>query len=585
MKKVANRPDTIWNIFKRVYRLLTPSERRKSVIQLFSVFLASATELLGLAAVVPVIGLAIEPDTIERYAPLRRAYSTATEFGISSPNEFLIVLAIGLVGVFVFKAAVALWLTLFQTRFSYSVAHRLSGQMWSFHFSQSLERMRSQETGQILSEIKGWPAGFANRFMVSSLRFISEILVISTICIGLLTYAPLVFVSVALLLVLGILIIRKLTSRRLEAYGDVSRKLGPRSTSLINNAVRGFLEVITFRAVEGVKKEYMDSTRMLFRIGSNSAVLSTIPAKLYEVLAAFAVSGAIVVSLLSETGDGEFFELLTLMALSAYRVMPTMTRLNTIRMGWISNMYVLETMENGAEGVAMISGPLGSMQLNGVAPCIELSSLTLGYKGLDAPVLAGLHHRFEPGKIHAVVGPSGSGKSTLVSAMLGLHAPSNGTIVAQSGESEWQLGRDVGIQGWLENIGYLSQNPFLFRGSVRDNFTFRVKGRKVDEDRFGAIAERLGLLEVLGHNPLDFELNEGGSNLSGGQQQRLALLRALQLEAPILMLDEATSALDHASRDEVFALLRERAETGGMVIIITHDRELAGMCDEVLRLD
>ena len=104
----------------------------------------------------------------------------------------------------------------------------------------------------------------------------------------LLIYAPLVFVSVAVLLVLGILIIRRLTSRRLEAYGDLSRKLGPRSTSLINNAVRGFLEVITFRAVEGVKKEYMDSTRMLFRIGSNSAVLSTIPAKLYEVLAVFA---------------------------------------------------------------------------------------------------------------------------------------------------------------------------------------------------------------------------------------------------------------------------------------------------------
>ena len=585
MKKVANRPDTIWNIFKRVYQLLTPMERRKSVVQLFSVFLASATELLGLAAVVPVIGLAIQPDTIERYAPLRKAYELATEFGISAEKEFLVVLAIALVGVFVFKAAVVLWLTLFQTRFSYSVAHRLAGQMWSYHFSQSLERMRSQETGQILSEIKEWPSGFANRFMVSSLRFISEILVISTICIGLLAYAPLVFVSVATLLILGIVIIRRLTSKRLEAYGNISRKVGPRSTSLINNAVMGFLEVITFRAVNGVKKEFMDSTRMLFRIGSNSAVLSTIPAKLYEVLAVLAVSGAIVVSLMTETGDAEFFELLTLMALSAYRVMPTMTRLNTIRMGWISNMYVLETMENGAEGAAMVSGPFGTMALNGQAPSIELSSLTLGYKGLDAPVLEGLQHRFGASRIHAVVGPSGSGKSTLVSAMLGLHAPSNGTIVAQTEEGRWQLGQDVGIQGWLENIGYLSQNPFLFKGTVRDNFTFRVKGRRVDEDRFRAIAERLGLLEVLGPNPLEFELNEGGSNLSGGQQQRLALLRALQLEAPILMLDEATSALDHASRDVVFQLLRERADAGGMVIIITHDRELASMCDEVLRLD
>ena len=138
MRKVANRPDTIANIFRRVYRLLTPLERRKSVVMLFSVFLASVTELLGLAAVVPVIGLAIQPDTIQRYAPLRRTFEFAQEMGAESEREFLIVLAIGLVGVFIFKALVALWLTLYQTRFSYAVAHRLSGQMWSYHFSQSL---------------------------------------------------------------------------------------------------------------------------------------------------------------------------------------------------------------------------------------------------------------------------------------------------------------------------------------------------------------------------------------------------------------------------------------------------------------
>lgn len=584
MRKVANRPDTIGNIFRRVYRLLTPTERKKGVVMLFSVFLASVTELLGLAAVVPVIGLAIQPETIQRYAPLKTAFEYSQTFGVESEKHFLIALAIGLVGVFVFKALVALWLTLFQTRFSYGVAHRLSGQMWSYHFSQSLERMRSQETGQILSEIKGWPAGFANRFMVSSLRFISEVIVITTICAGLLWYAPVVFLSVSALLVVGVVIIRKLTDERLQNYGDLSRKLGPRSTSLINNAVRGFLEVITFRAVDGVRKEYLDSTRILFRIGSNSAVLSTFPAKLYEVLAVLAVSGAIVLSLLAGTGDGDFFELLTLMAISAYRVMPTMTRLNNIRMGWKSNMYVLETMENGAEGVAMIREEHGEMDLTTGAPDVVLTGLTLSYKGLETPVLEGLNHTFQRGQVHAVVGPSGSGKSTLVSAMLGLHHPEAGSIQAVLPDQSWQLGQDIGVHGWLKNIGYLSQNPFLFKGTVRDNFTFRVKGRSLDENRFKALAGRLGLLDVLGDRPLDFELNEGGSNLSGGQQQRLALLRALQLDAPILMLDEATSALDHESRDVVFSLLRERAQQGGMVIIITHDRELAGACDEILAL-
>ena len=95
----------------------------------------------------------------------------------------------------------------------------------------------------------------------------------------------------------------------------------------------------------------------------------------------------------------------------------------------------------------------------------------------------------------------------------------------------------------------------------------------------------MGLQECLGNDPLEFRLNEGASNLSGGQQQRLALLRALQLQKPILVLDEATSALDMDSRDKVFRILRERADRGTLIIIITHDRELAAMCDEVLDLE
>jgi ABC-type bacteriocin/lantibiotic exporter with double-glycine peptidase domain len=94
----------------------------------------------------------------------------------------------------------------------------------------------------------------------------------------------------------------------------------------------------------------------------------------------------------------------------------------------------------------------------------------------------------------------------------------------------------------------------------------------------------LQLEECLGGSPLDFQLQEGGSNLSGGQQQRLALLRALQVHRPVLILDEATSALDTELRDVVFALLRDRASQGCNVILVTHDREIAERCDDVLEL-
>ena len=99
---------------------------------------------------------------------------------------------------------------------------------------------------------------------------------------------------------------------------------------------------------------------------------------------------------------------------------------------------------------------------------------------------------------------------------------------------------------------------------MRENLTLGVHGAPVNEELVHQLVSQLSLEDCLGSDPLNFELQEGGSNLSGGQQQRLSLLRALQIQRPVLILDEATSALDLTLRDAVFELLRQRANTGVM---------------------
>jgi len=573
-------------IFQRVYALLTPKERRTSILMLGTVIVNSVVEVLGLAAVVPVIGLAVEPELIHRYDILGQIFEVSSVLGVQSERDFLILMSVGLVVVFSIKAFVGLALTLLQTRFSFSVAHRLSGIMWSYHFSQNLEKLRSRDSGRILAEINNWPGSFANRFMVASLRLITEFLVITTICIGLLVYAPIVLLTVATLLGVGTVLVRKLTDARLMAYGQIQKERGPKTNSMVTNAIRGILEVITFRAVEPVRNEYLKTTKFLYRIGSNSSVLYSLPAKTYEVLSILGVSGAIVISLLQNTGGDEFFELLTLMAISAYRIMPSMSRINATIMNMRQGMYAMEAIEEGVRSYKELEkkGQVAPLKLI-AEPAILLEDLTLGYEALEQPVLESLSHRFEPGRIHAVVGSSKSGKSTLVNAMLGLHPLDRGRILIRDGASEWTLGEDCSRESWLAELGYLSQQPFFFGGSVRDNLTFRAPGREVDEDLVLKLIGKLGLGDCLGETPLSFMLNEAGNNLSGGQQQRLALVRSLQVDTKVLLLDEATSALDVDSRNKVFGLLRERAEAGTLIIIITHDRELAGMCDEILDLE
>ena len=552
---------------------------------LLSIFLNSIVEILGLAVVVPVIGLVVQPETIQTNPTLKSAFDVVTPLGINTPSRFLIALCGLMIGAFLFKAVFGLVVNLFQTRFSFSVAHRLSGQMWSYHFSQSLERMRSTDSGRILSEINGWPLQFANAFMVGGLLMVNEISVISLIAAGLLMYNPVVFLSIAVLIGLGALVIRQATKKRLMAYSDIRRQIEPHTNTLINNAVRGFLEVITFRASDAVRESYLKDRWTIFRLVSNMSVLSLTPSKLYEVLAVVAVAGSIIIALQQGTPDSGFLELLSFMAISAYRIMPSMSRLNGAVMQMRGQQYVLDAMERGFLNQPKPKDRPSSSTDRVATASIHVHRATLSYEALESPVLEQLEHSFSPGKIHAIVGPSGSGKSTLISALLGLHKPAKGEIEVHLNEQRAViLGDGCDVHDWILNVGYLSQQPFLFQGTVRDNLTLRVPDAVLNEDQVQSLIHKLKLDECLGALPLEFELQEGGSNLSGGQQQRLALLRALQVHRPVLILDEATSALDNELRDVVFELLRERASEGCNVILVTHDKELAQKCDDGLDL-
>lgn len=578
-------PDSILAILRRVYGLLSPHERKRSALLLLTIFLNSIVEILGLAVIVPVIGLVVQPETIQTNPTLKTAFDLVSPLGINTPPRFLIALCLLMIGAFLFKALFGLAVNLFQTRFSFSVAHRLSGEIWTYHFSQSLERMRGTDSGRILAEINSWPLQFANAFMVGGLMILTEISVISLIATGLLIYNPVVFLSIATLLATGALIIRKATKRRLTAYSEIRRQIEPHTNTLITNAVRGFLEVITFRASDAVRNAYLKDRWTIFRISSNTSVLNLTPAKLYEVLAVVAVAGSIIIALLQGTPESGFLQLLTFMAISAYRIMPSMSRLNGAIIQMRSQKYVLETMETGTLKKAQQLSQKAAKPSEATKIDIELQNVTLSYESLDKPVIQNLHYSFTAGKLHGIVGPSGSGKSTLISSLLGLHKPEKGTIKIQTGpDKPIHLGEDIHLHDWVLNVGYLSQQPFLFQGSVKDNLTLRVPGATINENLIANLIHKLNLTDCLGPDPMTFELQEGGSNLSGGQQQRLALLRALQIRRPVLILDEATSALDHKLRDVVFGLLRERANSGCNVILVTHDMELAEKCDDVLNL-
>lgn len=209
---------------------------------------------------------------------------------------------------------------------------------------------------------------------------------------------------------------------------------------------------------------------------------------------------------------------------------------------------------------------------------ILLDSVSFRY-GMREQVLSGVGLRIAPGEKIAIVGESGSGKTTLAKLMLALYPPEGGSIdVGGMRMSE------VGKRSLRDNVAYLSQNPFLFAGTIAENIV--LGKRDVPEGEFQKVCDLCRVTEFVRRMPAGFDtvVEEGGSNLSGGQRQRIALARVLLRNTPVIILDEATSSLDSISEQAVLRGIFELADEA-TCIFITHRLSAIALCDRVVLME
>ncbi|AZF06200.1 MacB family efflux pump subunit [Pseudomonas sp. R5-89-07] len=215
-------------------------------------------------------------------------------------------------------------------------------------------------------------------------------------------------------------------------------------------------------------------------------------------------------------------------------------------------------------------------------PLIELKHIRKSYGGGDSPqvdVLRGIDLSIHAGEFVAIVGASGSGKSTLMNILGCLDRPSEGDYLF-AGENVAHLGSDE--LAWLrrEAFGFVFQGYHLIpSASAQENVEMPAiyAGISASERhaRASALLTRLGLADRTGNRP---------HQLSGGQQQRVSIARALMNGGHIILADEPTGALDSHSGAEVMTLLDELASQGHVVILITHDREVAARANRIIEI-
>ena len=401
--------------------------------------------------------------------------------------------------------------------------------------------------------------------------------------------AILIMNRTAFLVTMGILavqtVIETVRTRRMKADDQIYRNANERYTGFVNEMIHGAKDVKLTHSESTFEKELVaritDANGKRMKMQNRSAVF-----KLFRMeIGSFGTYAYIaVLALLISRGE---IQPADAMVLFNYRSNIGITAIELIG----SLMEFARGLELSAERVtAIISSPefpkdrFGDRHLEHPKGEIRFENVYFSYgrrwiRHTDGWVLRDMSFTIRPGEFVALVGASGCGKSTVFNLISKLYEANEGTV-RLDGVDVRELD-DVSIRG---NLSVVSQNPYLFQMSIRDNL--RLVKQDVTEEEMRAICQMACIDRDIMEMPegYDTRIDENGVNLSGGQRQRLAIARALLKNSKVLMLDEATSALDNMTQARIQqAIANIRGER--TVIMIAHRLSTVVNANRILVID
>jgi ATP-binding cassette subfamily B protein len=277
-------------------------------------------------------------------------------------------------------------------------------------------------------------------------------------------------------------------------------------------------------------------------------------------------------------GDMTIGQLLTFNALLVYFLDPVKNLINLqpmMQTAIVASDRLGEILELALEKTEGEEKKIRPFSLN---EPINIKGLDFRY-GTRQLVLQDIDLDIRAGEKVALVGESGSGKTTLVKLLLNFYPWEKGEI---------QIGpyniKDINMEWLREKIAYISQDVFLFSGTIFENLTLGLPDPTMEE--VVRVAEMTCAHDFINTFPLRYEtmLEENGSNISGGQKQRLAITRALLKKPDILIMDEATSNLDSITEKAISRMIDEQT-SGITTIIIAHRLSTIMRCDRIFIIE
>lgn len=538
-------------------------------------------EACSVSMVIPVVGVVIDENSIQKYEIVRNIYNA---LHMQSITQFALLMMTALILIFIIKNIYLYWQLKLMYRFVYTNQFRTSERMMKNYLRKGYEFYLNADTAVIQRNITS-DVNNMYALILSLLQLISEVIVF-VVLLGVMVASDWkMTVIIALPLLATLFIIKKVVKPIMNKAGKENQDFYSGLFKWISQTVQGIKEVKIAGKEQYFTEEYIKCGRGYVNAVQKYTLYNSIPRLLIETVCIASLVGYMMILVSQGESVKEVTAVLSAFVVAAVRMMPCANRINN----QLTSMAFYQPFFMGVSDNLQdeISGKNTDMSFAEVAKeklpvkkSIELRDITYHYPNAGPLIFDHANMEIPVGAAVGIVGASGAGKTTVVDILLGLLEIQTGGVYADG------VSIKENYRSWLKNVGYIPQMIFMLDDTIRKNVAFGIAGEEIDEERLWEVLKEAQLDEFVKSLPegADTSIGERGIRISGGQRQRIGIARALYYDPEVLILDEATSALDNdteaAIMDSINSLHGRKT-----LIIIAHRLQTIEKCDMIYRVE
>ena len=566
----------MFRILNKLNNFLSISIKRKFGILSILLLLGMVLEFVGIGLLVPILEIISNQDF--------RSNTIFTDYipafiKSKTDQEILFLFLFFIVFIYFFKTVFMGILSFKQNKFIYGINSTLTNKLYQLYLSQEY-RFHIKKSSALLSKNLITELSYFSLYLNAILVILTETLFISTVILCVIWINPISTLTVGMFFTILSVIYFSISKKFVKRWSKDRKKLEGLFTITLHEGIRGIRDVKMYGIIDPFVKKFQKEKSEINYITSKFTTLNAFPRYFFELLTVLTLVFYLTVVSLYGLNMQSLISTIGIFIAATFRILPSVNKILVSIQGskfYNSSVnYIIGEFEEASKGIEDQENHSRTEFYNS----IQIKSLRFSYNLGKKNILDNLNLEISKGSIIGIKGSSGSGKSTFIDLFVALQKPTQGQILVD-GVSIFK-----NINGWRNNIGYVSQFVFLSDTTIAENIAFGKSKEEIDYRQLDKVIKMAQLSTFIKELPngIESKVGESGINVSGGQKQRIGIARALYNNPEILVLDEATSSLDDNTEKNVMkSIYKLKGEK--TILIVAHRLSTLDKCDIIYNLD